>query len=77
MGQRVGGKKSAQHVVEWVKACVIFHNMLLECDGWHGTDVGKAISDAESLATEAATKNTVATAHRERITKEVLKLIFE
>jgi hypothetical protein len=70
MGHRIGGKKSAKRVVDWVKACAILHNMVLKDDEWDGRDVGEGVFGA---ATESIVEDVAAAAHREHIKKQVLR----
>ena len=73
MRQRIRGRKSAKHVVDWVKACAILHNMVLEYDEWEVRDAWEGISNERQFAPDRYAEDKVAIAHREHIKKEVLR----
>jgi len=73
MRQRIRGRKSAKHVVDWVKACAILHNMLLEYDEWELRGAGQGLSPRQSFVADKIAEDDVAAAYRKHIKKQVLR----
>jgi len=72
MRQRIGGRKSAKHVVDWVKTCAILHNMVLECDEWEVRDAWEGILDERPFVSSKTAKDKIGAAYREHIKRQVL-----
>ena len=72
MRHRISGKKDAQQVVHWVKACAILHNMILEMDQWDERDT-EDVTGAPQLITEVILENIDTAIHRELIKEQVLQ----